>query len=183
MKMPVQDGNKITDFDLGEVLGFKKGQKALGFDMIPSVVLCNPKYSHNLGAAVRACSNFNAKAVLFTGERMYDDMKGYKRVPREERMKGYNDIVIYNDDYPLDRFEKGVTPVAIERRQNSENLVDFIHPENAVYVFGPEDGSVHKSLLSLCHRFVVIPSNYCLNLSAAVNVVLYDRIMKEGGLI
>jgi hypothetical protein len=31
----------------------------------------------------------------------------------------------------------------------------------------------------LCHRFVVIPTHHCLNLAAAVNVVLYDRRLKR----
>jgi tRNA C32,U32 (ribose-2'-O)-methylase TrmJ len=29
----------------------------------------------------------------------------------------------------------------------------------------------------LCHRFVHIPAHFCLNLSAAVNVVLAHRLM------
>jgi tRNA C32,U32 (ribose-2'-O)-methylase TrmJ len=27
-----------------------------------------------------------------------------------------------------------------------------------VYVFGPEDGSLDRAVLGLCHRFVVIPT-------------------------
>jgi tRNA(Leu) C34 or U34 (ribose-2'-O)-methylase TrmL len=57
--------------------------------------------------------------------------------------------------------------------------VDFEHPENALYVFGPEDGSLPKTVRLLCHRFVVIPTHHCLNLAAAVNVVLYDRRLKR----
>jgi tRNA(Leu) C34 or U34 (ribose-2'-O)-methylase TrmL len=45
-------------------------------------------------------------------------------------------------------------------------------------VFGPEDGHVPKGVRGACHRFVTIPSDGCLNLAAAVNVVLYDRMAK-----
>jgi tRNA(Leu) C34 or U34 (ribose-2'-O)-methylase TrmL len=45
-------------------------------------------------------------------------------------------------------------------------------------VFGPEDGHVPKGIRTACHRFVTIPSHGCLNLAAAVNVVLYDRMAK-----
>ena len=31
----------------------------------------------------------------------------------------------------------------------------------------------------LCHRFVHIPAHFCLNLSAAVNVVLAHRLMSR----
>lgn len=80
---------------------------------------------------------------------------------------------------PLDVFDKIATPVAVEFRDNSEDLVNFIHPENAVYVFGPEDGSIDQGTLRNCHRFVKIPTKHCTNLSAAVYLVLYDRLLKK----
>jgi tRNA(Leu) C34 or U34 (ribose-2'-O)-methylase TrmL len=94
-------------------------------------------------------------------------------------MKDYKDVKIVHDEYPFNRFPDWVTPVAVERRHNSENLNYFEHPENAVYVFGPEDGSIIQVFLKHCHRFVVIPSKHCLNLAAAVNVILYHRQMKQ----
>ena len=95
-------------------------------------------------------------------------------------MKGYRSVEINQDDQPFDRFDSGmVTPVAVELRPDAESLVTFEHPENALYVFGPEDGGVPKPIRLLCHRFVVIPTHHCLNLAAAVNVVLYDRRLKR----
>jgi hypothetical protein len=52
------------------------------------------------------------------------------------------------------------------------------HPEDALYVFGPEYGGLPKPVRLLRHRFVVIPTHHCLNL-AAVNVALYDRRLKR----
>lgn len=77
--------------------------------------------------------------------------------------------------------ERGLVPIAVERRAASESLADFVHPENALYVFGPEDGSIPKGVLTCCHRFVRIPTvqDIPLNLAAAVNVVLYDRHVKQ----
>src|SRR5436309_15991298 len=46
-------------------------------------------------------------------------------------------------------------------------------------VFGPEDGSLDRAVLGLCHRFVVIPTRPCTNLAAAVYTVLYDRHAKR----
>jgi tRNA C32,U32 (ribose-2'-O)-methylase TrmJ len=73
----------------------------------------------------------------------------------------------------------GLEPVAVEVRDAAESLPHFVHPANAVYVFGPEDGSLARGDLTACHRFVRIPSRGCLNLAAAVNIVLYDRRAKE----
>jgi tRNA C32,U32 (ribose-2'-O)-methylase TrmJ len=64
-------------------------------------------------------------------------------------------------------------------RKRSEPLTTFVHPDNAVYLFGPEDGSIPKAWLHLCHRFVHIPANHCLNLSTAVAVVLAHRRMSR----
>jgi len=43
-----------------------------------------------------------------------------------------------------------------------------------------EDGSISQVYLQHCHRFIIIPSHHCLNLAAAVYLVLYDRIVKQG---
>ena len=145
---------------------------------LPAVILIDPKYPHNVGAALRACSCFGLRQLWWTGTRVrIDPVKG-ERLPREERMKGYKDVALCPGEQPLEHFT-GAVPVAIEVRQQSEPLTTFVHPENAVYVFGPEDGSIPKVWLHQCHRFVHIPANHCLNLSTAVAVVLAHRRMSR----
>ena len=146
----------------------------------PAVALFNPKYPHNVGAALRACSCWGVAQLWWTGDRVTLDVRRGERLPREERMKGYRNVEMVRDDRVFNRFEAGrVTPVAVELRPAAESLVTFEHPEEALYVFGPEDGSLPKPVRLLCHRFVVIPTHHCLNLAAAVNVVLYDRRLKR----
>jgi tRNA(Leu) C34 or U34 (ribose-2'-O)-methylase TrmL len=146
----------------------------------PAVALIDPKFPHNVGGALRACSCWGIGQLWWTGRRVRLDVARGRRLPREERMKGFRDVRMLPDDRPFDRFEDGsVTPVAVELRPASESLVTFEHPEDALYVFGPEDGSLPKAVRLLCHRFVVIPTHHCLNLAAAVNVVLYDRRLKR----
>jgi tRNA(Leu) C34 or U34 (ribose-2'-O)-methylase TrmL len=115
-----------------------------------SVILSNPKYPHNVGAAIRAASCFGAAQVWFTGTRVPVEGHDGFRLPREERMKGYKDVDLINYDYPFDQMVRGLTPVAIELRPGSESLADFVHPENPVYVFGPEDGSIPQVFLRHC---------------------------------
>lgn len=138
------------------------------------VVLQNPKYLNNLAATKRACASFGVEHLVYTGDRLDWNVE---RIPRELRMKDYNLVQLKNHGRPFDLFSK-LTPVCIELVQGSESLPAFKHPEDALYVFGPEDGSVSQVFRRLCHRFVSVPSKHCLNLAATVNIVLYDRISK-----
>jgi tRNA C32,U32 (ribose-2'-O)-methylase TrmJ len=161
----------------------------------PAVVLIDPKYPHNVGAALRAASAFGVGQVFFTGERMLARLDGARRVPREERMRGYGSVDLISFDRPFDVFPsrsdgrrsdgrrsdgrrsdgQGTSFVAVELVKGAVPLNEFQHPENAVYVFGPEDGGLPQSVRALCHQFVVIPAYHCLNLAAAVYVTLYAR--------
>jgi tRNA(Leu) C34 or U34 (ribose-2'-O)-methylase TrmL len=101
-----------------------------------------------------------------------------QRLPREERLRGYKEVEVRHADQFFDAFKDAV-PVAVELRRNAKSLIDFVHPEHALYVFGPEDGSLGRATLAQCHRFLVIPTRHCANLSAAVYTVLYDRHAKR----
>lgn len=153
------------------------GRAAAPLGRSPALVLLNPKYAHNVGMVVRLASCYGLGQVWFTGERVSLELSTKKRLPREERMKGYADVEIINYDYPFEQFVNA-TPVAVEVRERSEPLHTFEHPDNAVYVFGPEDGGIQKAQLGQCHRFVVIPTRHCLNLATAVAIVLWDRQYK-----
>lgn len=151
-----------------------------------AVLLINPKFPHNVGGALRACAVFAAERLAWTPERVpgRDQWPPGARLPREERLRAYRHLHLTNPDRPqaIDAFsELGFTPVAVELRDGAESLIDFVHPLRALYVFGPEDGSLARGELSACHRFVQIPASGCLNLAAAVNVVLYDRRLKDAG--
>lgn len=163
--------NKLRD----KIEFFEPGKKQFGLP--PAVALINPKHARNVGAALRACSCFGIHQLWYTGNRI--SLAGKHRLPREERMKGYADVDLRQYDYVFDQFSSDVTPVAIELVPNSESLATFEHPENALYVFGPEDGSLESVTLRHCHRFVTIPTRHCTNLAAAVYLVLYDRMLKR----
>ena len=63
-------------------------------------------------------------------------------------MKGYRHVELIAADDAFDHFERGgVTPVAVELGAQVESLVEFVHPDQALYVFGPEDGSLPKPIL------------------------------------
>jgi tRNA(Leu) C34 or U34 (ribose-2'-O)-methylase TrmL len=154
----------------------RRGEQPAG--VAPSVVLIEPKFAHNVGMVVRLASCYGLSQVWFTGERVALDVTARGRLPREERMKGYQDVQIINYDEPFGQMPADAVPVAVEVRQNAEPLHTFEHPANAVYVFGPEDGSIDRAVLRHCHRFVIIPTRHCLNLATAVATMLWDRQYK-----
>jgi hypothetical protein len=53
-----------------------------------AVLLINPKFPHNVGGALRACSAFSAGRLAWTTERIpaRSDWPPGQRLPREERM-------------------------------------------------------------------------------------------------
>lgn len=148
----------------------------------PAIVLIDPKFARNVASALRGASCYGIDQLWWTGDRVQLDIDSGQRLPREERMKGYGEVDLINSDYPFDAMPAGTVPVAIEIRENSEQLPEFEHPDNAIYVFGPEDGSIPKPVLAHCQRFVMVPTAHCMNLAATVNVVMYDRMAKRRAL-
>jgi tRNA(Leu) C34 or U34 (ribose-2'-O)-methylase TrmL len=154
----------------------------------PAVLLCQPKYPHNVGGAVRNCVAYGIRQCWITGDRVrIDDTT--ERLPREERMKSYGGVSLIqappeNGFHVLNCFANAnATPVCVEFSQAAESLLEFEHPPDPVYVFGPEDGDVPQGMRRACHRFVRIPTAICLNLATAVATVLYDRMAKGRGLV
>jgi tRNA(Leu) C34 or U34 (ribose-2'-O)-methylase TrmL len=158
-------------------------------EVTPAVALINPKYPRNVAESLRACSCYGAKQLWYTGPRVPEALKRMVskgsspkkiRLPREERMKGFKEVHLgHVDEKVFDLFPPHTVPVAVEVSVSAQNLFDFEHPRNALYVFGPEDGGLTRVHKQLCHRFVVIPMFHCANLAAAVYTVLYDRMLKD----
>ena len=134
------------------------------------VALYNPKKDCNVGGAMRAASCYGADMVAVMGERYKtqksDTGKAYKHIP-----------VIITDDLKK-VLPMGCVPVAVEFIAGAKSLVNYVHPERAMYFFGPEDNSLPLDILEFCRDVVYVPTNYCMNLASTVNVILYDRLSK-----
>lgn len=147
--------------------------------LAPAVALVNPKFGVNVARALRTCSCYDVPQLWVTGDRVIEEWRARGRLPREERMRSYGDVQVVWGDHFFRGYGRDVTFVAVEVRPNAELLPAFVHPDKAVYVFGPEDGSLEKTHRLNCHRFVIIPTRECLNLGDAVATVLYDRHAKR----
>nr|WP_067294636.1 RNA methyltransferase [Marinobacterium profundum] len=136
--------------------------------------LNNPKSPTNVGAVMRAAGCFGADAVFYTGERYARARKfstDTKQISRSIPLIGVDSL--------LEAVPEGAAIVCVELVEGAQPLNAFQHPENAFYIFGPEDGSLSQALVDRAHAVVYIPTVGCLNLAATVNVVLYDRLAKS----
>jgi tRNA(Leu) C34 or U34 (ribose-2'-O)-methylase TrmL len=147
----------------------------------PAVLLHDPKYAANVGNVVRACAAFGVNQLWYTGDRAEREWLDARRIPREERYRWYRKVELAKaPDRFTGIFPGGTVPVAVEVHPSAEVLsLEWEHPENALYVFGPEDGSLPRGVLTACHRIIILPSDHCLNLAAAVSCVLMHRRMSR----
>lgn len=70
--------------------------------------------------------------------------------------------------------------VGVELTDDAVELPSFRHPPRAAYVFGPERGSLSASLLARCDHVVKIPTAFCVNVSLAAALTIYDRMISMG---
>jgi tRNA G18 (ribose-2'-O)-methylase SpoU len=75
---------------------------------------------------------------------------------------------------------QGCALVGVELLEEAADLPTFRHPQQAAYVLGPERGRLSADLVSLCDHVVRIPTRFCVNLSVAGAIVLYDRLLSTG---
>ena len=133
--------------------------------------LHNPKDEKNVGSALRAAGVYGASMIATSGSR-------YKGASTDTRAQHKHTPFLQVDDLHS-IIPYGCTPVAVDLIPGARALPDYVHPESAFYIFGPEDGTLGEEITSWCRDTIYVPTNGCMNLAATVNVVLYDRLAKE----
>lgn len=140
-----------------------RGYACIGLD--------NPKSAVNVGSALRAAGCYGAAMVAMTGNRSgrtpTDTMKQYRHRPLL-RVDNLKNIIPYD-----------CVPVAVDLIEGAIALQEYEHPERAFYIFGAEDATLGDRVISWCRDTIYIPTDGCMNLAATVNVVLYDRMLKQ----
>lgn len=139
-----------------------------------NIALINPKSASNVAVILRAAGCFGAKAIYYTGER-YSFAKGFVQDTKKFR----HTIATISVEDIFEKMPSNATPVVIELVEGATPLPEFTHPENAFYIFGPEDGSIPQSIVDKCEHVVYIPTSSSLNLGMTANIVLYDRLAKS----
>ncbi len=138
----------------------------------------NPKDAGNVGSVLRALGCYQADGIFYTGSR-YDRAVKHstdtRNVAEKAQMFHMESLLLVKEQLPDD-----TRLICVELVVGATPLPEFEHPEHALYVFGPEDGSIPQDIVSAADEVVYIPTVGCMNLAATVNVVLYDRLAKLG---
>ena len=70
--------------------------------------------------------------------------------------------------------------VGVELMDDAIDLPSFRHPERAAYIMGPEAGSLSPQIVERCEFVVKIPTKFCVNVSVAGALIMYDRLISRG---
>lgn len=131
------------------------------------------KTEANVGTLWRSAVCLGADFIFTIGGRYKrqasDTVASWRHIPMFE----YEDMEDFRLHRPLD-----VPLVGVELTDDAQPLETFAHPERALYLLGPEDGSLSRAALDQCQAVVKFESAYCLNVASAGTVVLYDRQAK-----
>lgn len=137
--------------------------------------LSDPKSPTNVGAVMRAAGCYNVDAVCYTGTR-YD--RAVKLNTDTKKISHKIPLIAQQDLF--ENREDGVKVICVDLIEGAIPLPNFKHPEKALYLFGPEDGTLSQQLINQADDVVYVPTIGCMNLAATVNVLLYDRLAKSG---
>jgi len=147
-----------------------------------AIGLTNPKSPTNVGAVMRAAGCYQVDAVYYTGQRYARAAKfttDTKQVSKRIPLAATDSFLDLFDKNMIDLANKDKKIVCIELVEGAQPLPEFDHPENAFYIFGPEDGSISQQVVDKADAVVYVPTIGCMNLAATVNVLLYDRLAKS----
>lgn len=136
----------------------------------------NNKNPANLGVLWRSAVCLRASFIFTIGRRYRREASDTVNAPQHIPCYEYTDRASFLRLRPL-----GAPLVGIELADGAKPLPAFTHPRRAVYLLGPEDGSISAELQAACTYTVEIPSVYCLNVATAGAIVMYDRAAKLSG--
>ncbi len=172
----------LSSIALGKSLLAKNSQVTIG--------LTNPKSPSNVGAVMRAAGCYSVDQVLYTGHRYTQAAKFSGSKHNTDTQKAHDKIPLLavEDFFNLKQTSISQQPenpppstkvICVDLVEGATPLPHFQHPEQALYIFGPEDGTISQTVIDQADDVVYVPTIGCMNLAASVNVLLYDRLAKS----
>ena len=130
----------------------------------------------NLGAVMRTANAFGASFVFTVNA-----ANPIKQTYKADTSRTFESVPYYQWDTVGDIvLPKGCKLVGVELTEDAIDLPKFSHPKSAAYVLGRERGDLSQSMIQKCDYLVKIPSRFCVNVSVAAALVMYDRIVVHG---
>ena len=132
--------------------------------------------SYNLGAVLRTANAFGASFAFTIGA---------TNKALEIRRTDTSRSDIHMPFYEWDTADNLILPrncqlVGVELTEDSIDLPSFRHPTNCAYILGPEKGNLSETIQERCDYLVKIPTKFCINVSLAAALALYDRTIMMG---
>ncbi len=131
----------------------------------------------NLGAVLRTAHAFEASFAFTVGAQ-----HRAREITQSDTSKADSHLPTYHwesiDELVL---PKGCALIGVELDETAVELPVFRHPPAAAYILGPERGSLSSEAQARCERLIKIPTKFCVNLSVAAAIIMYDRMMALGG--
>ena len=129
----------------------------------------------NVGSLFRTAHAFGASFVFTIGASYARGEAGFA-----DTSDTPGQIPLYEFDGAASlRLPRNCRLVGLEILEDAIELPTFRHPRAAAYVLGCERGSLSPELVGLCDHVVKIPTRFCLNLSVAGAIVMYDRLLSS----
>ena len=133
-----------------------------------AIAIVGIKNNQNLGGILRLAVNYKASAVFLIQKR-------FKRSPTDTLNAAKHLPIIEVDSIPTIPL---ATHVYVDFSERAVPIMDFNHPKQALYIFGPEDGTLE---VPPNKKVVYVPTVGSLNVTVAVGTVLYDRMLQVSG--
>lgn len=132
------------------------------------------KVEQNIGTLWRSAHILGASFIFTIGKRYLkqssDTSKAWQHVPLYH-------YVTFNNFY--DAMPKSCQLIGIEQDLAARPLHTFLHPERCIYLLGAEDHGLTQKALAHCHKMVILPGDYSMNVATAGSLVMYDRWVKN----
>lgn len=130
----------------------------------------------NVGSLLRSAHSFGA-SFFFTVSPVVD----VHAMQASDTSGAFDHVPFYNFATVEDLVLPAKTSlVAVELLPDAVDLPSFRHPQQAVYVLGPELGNVSDKMLARCDYAIKIPMKFCVNVGVAGALVMYDRLISLG---
>jgi tRNA/rRNA methyltransferase len=156
-----------------------------------SIVLLQPRYSENIGAAARAMRNMGIRSLVIVDPQNFDLSKALKLATHSasdiiEKSKYYQDLkealspfnYVVGTTARLGGQRQVVhTPLTIARK-----LIPISAKNRIAMLFGPEDKGLSNEDIRFCHALANIPTAEfsSLNLAQSVMILCYEIFIAGG---
>jgi tRNA/rRNA methyltransferase len=156
-----------------------------------SIVLLQPRYSENIGAAARAMRNMGIRQLVIVDPQNFDLAKALKLATHFasdiiEKSKFYPDLkeALSPFNYVVGTTARlgGQRQVVLTPLTLVRNLIPISAENRIAMLFGPEDKGLSNEDIRYCHALVNIPTSEfsSVNLAQSVMILCYEIFIAGG---